>query len=133
MQVKCSSNHGSALRDHWFFVGNTPRSEFHVTIGGKYQVFGIAFWRSTLNLLLKDDTALPNWYPLDLFEVTDPSVSPSWKFASFASEGWDLEAVLGYEDLLSPRHYEALLERDEDALRIFANEVTRLETRGEKL
>lgn len=81
-----------------------------------------------MQLLLADDNHRPNWFPMCLLSVNDPRLPEDWLFKYFESEGdeeW-LQALWGYERLITDvTHYEALLEREPEALRYFYEEEKR--------
>ena len=100
-----------------------PTSRFDVVVGRKYTVFGLAIFARRLHFLIDpDDACRPNWYPPELFEVMDGRVPNSWVF-DFYPEGYsdDLGAICGYGNLVNdPEHFNALAEREPDALAVFA-------------
>jgi len=58
-----------------------------------------------------------------LFEFQEVSVNRSWKFTPSFDNIAGLQALWGYEALISdPNHYDALIEREPDALKIFYDE-----------
>lgn len=80
----------------------------------------MSLYAGALMVLIRDDTRLPNWYPIQLFEVAEPVLPNNWLFANFGNSE-HLQAIWGYEELIRDEsHYDALLERDPDALRIFS-------------
>ena len=123
MRVTCTSNLGKALPSKYFDLGYTEESVFDVSVGKEYPVFGIALWKSTLLLLLSDEYDLPNWHPIELFSVSDSRLDDSWLFAAYDRHPHEVDAVWGYERLVRDVSYwEALLERDPDALKAFFQE-----------
>ncbi|WP_117215857.1 GNAT family acetyltransferase [Allorhizocola rhizosphaerae] len=79
----------------------------------------MSLYAGALMVLILDDTRLPYWYPIQLFEVADPALPNEWLFADYGNSE-HLQAIWGYEELIREEsHYDALLERDADALRIF--------------
>jgi hypothetical protein len=111
MRVTCNANTGKALTTK-YLVGNTPESIFHVTIGREYAVFSVAVYRGATMLLLSDDSNLPNWYPVDLFSISDARVPQDWLSAAYAGTGDHLQFLIGYERIVSDEsHYDGLLER----------------------
>lgn len=128
MRVSCSANTGKALAPR-YLVGNTPESVFHVTVGRDYEVFAIAVYRGAPLLLLSDDNGLPNWYPVDLFSISDPRVSVDWLAASYPDNATGLQFLLGYGQLISDEsHYDALLERSPEAMEVFRQQTSLLDT-----
>jgi hypothetical protein len=124
MRVLCNSNMGSVLSANYLAIGNTPQSIFHVQVGREYSVFAIAVYRGAALLLLADENNLPNWYPLDLFSISEASIPSNWFSAIYQGNENGVQLLLGYEDLISDEsHYNALLERDPRALEIFRAKV----------
>jgi hypothetical protein len=123
MLVTCVANTGKDLSPKYRTGGTTENSTFDVSIGGDYTVFAIALWKSQVLLLLADERELPNWYPVELFSVKDPRLPSDWIFGAFRTHEHDVEAIWGYEHLVrDSTHWEALLERDPKALRVFLQE-----------
>jgi hypothetical protein len=133
MRVICRLNTGKALRQKplppkYFtaFRGETEETVFHVSIGKEYEVFAMALWQSVIIVLVLDETKKPNWYSIELFSVADGRLPGDWMFNSLANDERGVEAIWGYEAMVSdPRHYEALIERDRNALDIFEQERRR--------
>jgi hypothetical protein len=106
-------------------VTNTglPTTVFDVVVGREYVVYAQAIFASRLLYLIDpDESCRPNWYPPELFEITDGSIPASWKFAFYAGQFInDLGAIWGYEELISnDDHFNGLAERDAAALEHFA-------------
>ena len=129
MRVKCEINNGRYLSGKYFaaFRAESERTLYHVSIGKEYWVFAMAVFQSVLILLLIDDTNKPNWYGIELFSVTDSQVPTNWLFSTSIANDHGVEAIWGYERLISdPEHYGALIERDPSALEVFAEEKLRV-------
>jgi hypothetical protein len=123
MRVACQSNRGTSLSSK-FLVGDTIHSEFHVNVGKEYDVFGVSVYRGATYLLLLGEDRLPDWYPIDLFSIADPSIPDNWFSAIFAENDPILQFLMGYKTLIFDEgHYDALLEREARALNIFLEEV----------
>jgi hypothetical protein len=107
-------------------LGYTPQSSFTVSVGREYYVFAMALWRGVILLLLADDYHLPNWFPIQLFSVTDPSLPEEWSFLPSDSDEGMLQALWGYEQMITDAtHYDALLDREPEALQCFYEEEKR--------
>jgi hypothetical protein len=119
MRVTCNANTGKALTTK-ALIGYTPDSIFHVAIGQEYPVFGVAVYRGATLLLLSDDNDLPNWYPVDLFTISEAKVSKDWYSASYQGSGEALQFLMGYERLVTDEgHYDGILERFPADLEVF--------------
>jgi hypothetical protein len=89
-------------------------------------VFAIAIYSGATLFLLADDDNLPNWYPADLFSISAMRIPPDWFATAYAGNESGLQLLLGYERLISDEsHYDALLERDPEAIRYFWQIVAR--------
>ena len=127
MRVTCNANTGKALTTK-YLIGNTPESIFHVAIGREYTVFAIAVYRGATMLLLSDENDLPNWYPIDLFSVSDARVPQDWYSATYPGSGDALQCLLGYQRIVSDEsHYDGLLERSPTDLDVFRMEKAKSE------
>jgi len=106
-------------------------SEFDLTVAKEYVVLAIAMWETMVLFLLADDYNLPNWHPVELFLVTDNHLGDDWFFSASIANKHGVQAIWGYEHLVRDTdHYEALLERNPDALKIFYEEKSRREQAG---
>jgi hypothetical protein len=118
MLVRCLVNTGVPTQEHglWF----SAKTKFHLTVGTDYPVHGVAVFKRGVIVLLLDDTGKPNWHPIELFEVTDGTLRPGWKFATRDDGDQGMQAIFGYPELVDDEgHKDALIERDPEALRIF--------------
>lgn len=86
MRIKCINKGGASLLPCDLARGNTPSTEFHVTIGREYIVYGLLFFKNTIDYLMVDDTDLPTWHPASLFRVADGHIPQTWVFNSFVHE-----------------------------------------------
>ena len=123
MKVICTANRGKALPLVYFALGDTPESEFNLSIGRTYYAFAIALWQSCLHLLIFDDSKRPRWNPIELFSISDPHLPDEWFFATYTDHPCGVSALWGYETLIvDPNHYERLTEQEPDAVAIFEEE-----------
>lgn len=98
----------------------TRESKFHVVPGNSYEVYGISLYAGSLGVLICDETGRPDWYPLQLFTVESHELPEGWWFRVVDERSPYLQALWGYHTLIDDEdHYDKLLERDPDALRIF--------------
>ncbi|MFY9265604.1 MAG: hypothetical protein WAO61_09300 [Solirubrobacterales bacterium] len=87
-------------------------------------------FEGVMAVLIKNDYGLPDWIPVGLLEFDFPSFPPHWEFVLIdgvdasggaASLGW--AARWGYPELVrNSQHSDSLVERDEDAVRVFLQE-----------
>ena len=128
MRVTCNANTGKALTTK-YLIGYTSESIFHVAIGREYTVFAVAVYRGATLLLLSDDNDLPNWYPVDLFSISDARVPQDWFSATYPENSDSLQFLFGYERLVSDEsHYDGLLERVPADLAAFRMEKAKRES-----
>lgn len=94
--------------------------ELQIEIGKEYFIMGIAMWRNTLMYLI-DENMKPDWYSANLFEVSDNKIPYPWFFKNFSKgEVPNVEFFCGYHELcLEENHYDKLLDRNEQALKIY--------------
>jgi len=120
MQIKCISTDGGPLAKEFPTLGFSAETKFHIDKNQIYTAYGLSYWRRALFYLIVDNTELPNWYPSDLFEVTDGRLPNNWQFKSYTSYGSSpMEATLGYPELLDEKHAVGLIEREPVAAAVF--------------
>ena len=128
MKVKCKANSGKALTPKYLALGYTRQTVCHVAIENEYTVFAVAVYREVVLLLLSDEDALPNWYPVDLFSLSDGRVPEGWLSAIYPGNDDGLQFLMGYPRIVSDEaHYDALLERDPAAIEAFRLEKQKSE------
>jgi hypothetical protein len=121
MRVICIANTGDKLPPKHFEPGGTnPTSRFDLAFKKEYDVDGIALWRGLLAYLIVGEGQRPAWYPSDLFEVVERKLPSNWCFAFFGQDDdvW-LNAIWGYEELMSTEHYDQLTDMEPQALEMF--------------
>jgi len=112
MKVQCIANSGKALLTK-YLVGYCDETVFNLTLGAEYSVFAFSVYGGASMLLLAEDkTDLPNWYPVDLFTISDARMPQDWYSATYPGDGEALQFLMGYERLVKDDdHYDGLLER----------------------
>ena len=128
MKVKCLANTGTGLPPWYFGKGYSPQNVFSVECDKEYDVYGMFLDGMRLSYLLEPrQDNRPFLYPAVLFVVTDPALPGNWYFAYRADEGGNEPvAVWGYREFLSQDHYEQLVERERDAMDVFAKRKAEL-------
>ncbi|MFE3171727.1 hypothetical protein ACFXPA_02815 [Amycolatopsis sp. NPDC059090] len=94
----------------------------------------MAVYKLGLIVLVESDSGRPDWLPVELFEVVDGELPADWRFATRDEGGSGTQAIWGYPQLADdPGHKDALIEREEPALAVFAAQVAagRKESTGE--
>ncbi len=120
MRVKCISNSGNTLSEKYIINGELPTAEYPLSVGNEYTVYGISQWKNVIYYLtINKYNTLPSWYPADLFEITDNLLPIEWYYNCFKNSE-TLSAIWGYSELaLIEKHYEDLIERNDNAIKIF--------------
>jgi hypothetical protein len=91
-------------------------------MGKEYVVFGICLWKTAVfYLVLPRSTGGPNWYPAELFEITNHQLPSNWTYSFWGiDEANEVKAVWGYKELaLDDDHFDELSEKESRALEIF--------------
>jgi hypothetical protein len=128
MQVLCNHNTGAKLSKRYLETsGATRQSEYSLSIKKAYTVFSITIDNYNLYLLLSDEYNVPNFFPAELFSITDASIPDDWQFTAYPDdEEYLLKASWGYEYLIqNESHFDNLAEREPEDLAIFAGEKER--------
>lgn len=130
MKVKCITNQGKDLSPKTLEEGYLLTTDFQLTVGDSYFVYGISLWRGILHYLTMDrHQTLPDWHPAELFVVTENLLPLEWYFRFYnKNESQYLNALWGYRELvLDDKHYEGLIERDNECVRIFLKHKTEVD------
>lgn len=91
-----------------------------VTGGRSYGVYGLAQYASRFVVLIASDDFRPNWCPVEWFQVVDGRFPGGWELSVVDPGGTALQVLIGYPELVrDPDHYDALLERDPEAISVF--------------
>jgi hypothetical protein len=131
MKVTCKATKARMSPPHRPKAVYEKESEFDLTLGNEYVVLAMAIWETMILLLLADDCNMPNWHPVELFSVADDHLPDDWFFSTSIANEHGVQAVWGYEHLVRNfSYYEALLERNDDALRLFHQEQARRNEAG---
>jgi hypothetical protein len=132
MIARCISNSAKDLGPPTMGSLHTSETDFdpYVHVGGEYPVYGLAWFSSTLSVLIYSDANAPDWLPVGLFEIAPQSMPAYWEFAvrdPLAASGGDslgkLVAIWGYPELVhNPEHNDGLVDRDAEHLKLFHSE-----------
>jgi hypothetical protein len=107
-----------------------------LSLGNVYMIYGISLWQNSLNyLIVPKEASLPNWYPVDLFEIMDESFYSESYFGYFGgSDDRGLNAIWGYKELVKDhQHYVDLIEREPDAIRVFLKRKKEIDESSKEL
>ena len=119
---------------------HTEQTVFPVTLGARYEVFGLGLFKTTLIALVLDDSGKPNWHPVGLFDFADCEIPSNWHFAvqdgivaSGVGSTYGWVARWGYAELANDlSHVDALIEEEPAALEIFFREVGSRRAHGDE-
>lgn len=120
MRVICKANTAGNLdKETREMRGYSEDKTFAVRCAEVCLVYGISLWSSSLcYLLMPQGEKLPNWYPSELFEVSDTQLPFEW-YVDCRIES-DIRAVWGYKELVVDKdHHNDLLAGKNEALKIF--------------
>lgn len=118
MKVECVNTGGEALLAADIASGDTRSSEFHVTPGCNYTVYGVLYRRSALSYLIQADDGIPQWTPASLFHVVRGDVSRHWRFADWSSAEY-VAAMTFAEFVETAEAFDQLVEGEELAREMF--------------
>ena len=110
-------------------MGYTPGSQFDLAAGQAYTVYAICTWKACalLYLCAGEGDGNANWYPAELFELTDGSLPSSWKFGYYGFDS-DVSAIWGYEELIEGNeHFDLLAEHHDQAVSVFTRRRTEID------
>lgn len=135
MKIRCVGNLGSQLPEMARSLpGITAAAKYDIQVGSEYVAYAVCGWTDcSWHYLIVDDVGngRPSWYPADLFEVVDGRLPPGWMMSYFGWGDWptsvSLRAIIGYAEMMDPAHHDALQDRDEEALRLFASRRREIE------
>ncbi len=131
MIVTCLHTGSLELADHQRGRFTALHSDYPLTRGTEYVALGMGIWETVLHVLVRDDWGKPSWCPLALFNCPPQTFPSDWEFTlcdGITQSGAGLwtrwVARWGYRELVrDPGHSDALMERDTEALAIFAREM----------
>lgn len=137
MKVRCVFKQESKVPDDLLALGYTPNSVFDITFDRVYTVYAMCIWQGMLHyLILDDEDPGPDWYPWRVFEVVDSRLPCSWQFGFIGGTAESpLQPIWGYGDLVLDRgkHYVDLIEREPQALGVFADRQNEIDSEEAEL
>ena len=125
MKVKAKFTSVPKLGENLIKLYTEKNNNFDVMLGVEYVVYGVTTWKGVTHFLLKPENTYyetyPNWYPIDLFEVTDTTISPFWVIGSnMLNEGGTIDIIMGYRLLVeSLDHQDGIVLREKEHLTLF--------------
>jgi hypothetical protein len=121
MQVRFRGIPEEGLPESHRELGYSQSTRFDLKRDRVYFVGGICIWGRAIHYLLDpEEDGFPGWYPASLFKIVEGKLPSNWHF-TFRQEPAtrSISAVWGYAELMSPSHFEALVERNPEALGVF--------------
>lgn len=100
------------------------RYKFPLIVEREYIIMGIALYKDRNCIYyLVDDGVLPHWVPYGLFEISDKAFPPNWHIDIIDKKKYpqgDVFFLSGFYELCSDEnYYDALAERESEALEIY--------------
>ena len=127
MKIKCVNNSGKALPQRLkdARLGLSEATQFHVTVGREYVVYGVTIFLGDVWYYICDDSFsyFPVWHPAIIFSVVDGRISRFWTAAYRPSDQSSDEAfVVSFSEWASDGHfYGRLTDGETDAVQLFKN------------
>ena len=126
MKILCIYQNARDIPEKSMKVSGTSNTEFSVSIGNEYIVYGMMLWKGVIKYLIVGNHDKPSWYPAELFEVKNDYLPLEWYFDFSITE--NLEAIWGYSELVhDSEHFDLLQERDSNAIKIFLKRKQEIE------
>ena len=120
MIIRCVADSGGQRVAPAYGLTYVFPSEFRLSKGQEYEVYGFALFEKGPAFLVRNDDRSPEWYATNVFEVLDSDAPAGWR----AGRGEGYELVLTYRELAaSEKEMAELVELRQDALRHFARQV----------
>ena len=135
---RCLINRGADLDPPSRGGYYTNKTEFALVVGKSYLIYAMGLWRGGLEVLVRDETALPNWYPAVLLEIPAQPLPDDWEFVlldgphasgtaklgEWGEGPWS--ALWGFSQLVRGTDFgDRLMERDPDTLWTFERDIVR--------
>ena len=114
----------------WYTIDSNC-SGYCISLDKKYKVYGILIYDNMSRFLIQDDNNIPNFYPSQLFSLTDPSLfDPYWEYNCILIEKKEC-IVIGYSDLVRDYcHLRDLIDNKPDAIKQFLHHKEKLNSIG---
>lgn len=117
MKVICKYNDPDNIPE-----GISSDFDYGLELQKEYLVMGIMIHGEELFYFI-DENGKPGFYPKELFDITDSQLSQNWHFKSYSKDDEMypyIQAIWGYYELVFDQsHYESLIDRNEDAMRLY--------------
>ena len=107
----------------------TSDFDYGLELEKEYLVMGMMLCENQLWYLI--DEGNPNFYPKELFDITDSCLSKKWYFKPYSEDEnmyTHIQAIWGYYELIfDEAHYEQLVCREREALELYFKRKVELE------
>lgn len=131
MKIKCIYNDPE----------NTPKGipndfDYGLELGKEYLVMGVMTYKSSNNVyFLIEENLRPAWFPFQIFKIIKNDFPKDWYLYINVSDKYsDCYNLIGFEELCNNNSFfNKLLERDEEAMRIYFRRKIELEQYYESL
>lgn len=125
MKVICIGTTGLDVSQRLIDLRGALRtSDYGLTLGNIYPVYGIMLWKYTLAYLIpipQLEEGDPYWFPVELFQVVDHLLPKNWYFKDFGENPDNgVNAIWGFKELaMVDRYHERLSLHNRSALKIY--------------
>jgi hypothetical protein len=125
MIVRCTTKSTDVLPTFAYNskLGVTAKTEFAVTPGRIYLVFGVTMLLGIAWYYVLDDDGhdWPTWVPAPLFDIVDGTIPASWIVGYFRFSRDEQYPLISFPEWATDHSfYERLVEGDSEAIRVFA-------------
>lgn len=94
-------------------------TQYRVSVGLKYEVYGILVYKGQIRFLIQDDDNIPVFSPAELFLISDPNFFWDWKITQHSTIDGIL-LLIGYPAMLDTfEDFVCLVEQDNLAIEGF--------------
>lgn len=125
MKVVCKYNDPANLPS-----GISDNFDYGLELSKEYLVMGILTFKQSNDLyFLVDENSRPGWFPYQIFEIVSSELPANW-FVKINIECYyvDYKNLIGFDELCNKKDFfNQLLERDEEAMRIYFRRKAELE------
>jgi hypothetical protein len=123
MRVRCKSNSGRGLVSSLINpeVGLTQQTDFYLTVGKSYIVYGMTEYLGHVWYYVLDDAVsdYPVWKPACLFDIEDPKLSAFWQLGFHSLDGKNHMVIAFKEWVEIPCFYDDLTDGKKEAVQTF--------------
>ncbi|MBW7877459.1 MAG: hypothetical protein H3C47_15890 [Candidatus Cloacimonetes bacterium] len=118
MKIICKHNKSSNLPS-----GTPSNFNYGLELEKEYLVMGMVLAENQLWYLV-DEHGKPDFYPYQLFQVTEASLGHNWHFKLYSDDDgvfpFNKQSIWGYSELcFDKKHYEGLVDREPGALQLY--------------